>query len=81
MVGAQGELQKLLEVGDDQHPELMRPGEELIYDLEGGEADLGVLSAQLGHEQVVGAAELLLRRPGESSRAGLPGAHSPGTLR
>lgn len=59
MVGAQRELQELLEVGNNQHPELVRPGEELVQDLEGGEADLGVVLAELGHQQVVGVAELL----------------------
>lgn len=59
MVGAQRELQELLEVGNDQRPELVRPGKELVQDLEGGQADLRVLLAQLCHQQVVGVAKLL----------------------
>lgn len=59
VVGAQSELQELLEVGNNQRPELVRPGEELVQDLEGGQADLRVLLAQLCHQQAVGAAKLL----------------------
>lgn len=60
VVGAQGELQELLEVGDDQHPELVGPGEELVHNLEGGETDLGVFLAQLGLQQMVGVAKLFI---------------------
>ena len=67
MVSTQRELQELLEVGNDQCPELVRPGEELDQDLEGGQADLCVLLAQLGHQQVVGVAKLLFRRPGDTA--------------
>lgn len=64
-VGAQRELQEPLEVGHDQQPEQVGAGEELVHDLEGGEADLGVLLPQLGRQQVVGAGQLLLRGPGD----------------
>jgi hypothetical protein len=60
MVCAQCELQELLEIGNKQHPELVRPGEELVYNLESGEADLGVVLGQLCHQQTVGMVELLL---------------------
>lgn len=63
MVYPHRELQELLEVGDEQRPELVGPGEELLHDLEGGEAHLGVLLLEPRHQQVVGEADVLLRRP------------------
>lgn len=61
VVSTQSELQELLKVGHNQHPEQVRASKERIHNLEGGEADLGVLLAQLGHQQVVGVAQLFLR--------------------
>lgn len=66
VVSAQCELQECLEVGDDQRPEVLRAGEELVHHLEGGQADLGMLLAQLRHQQVVCVAQPLLRRPGDT---------------
>lgn len=48
-----GEVQEVLEVGDEEETEVVRAGEELGGGLEGGEADLSVLLGQLGHQQVV----------------------------
>lgn len=46
----------------------MRAGEELIHDLEGREADLGMALGQLCDQQAVGMAQLLLGRPGNTGQ-------------
>lgn len=68
------ELQELLEVGNEQRAEAVRAGEELLHDLEGGEAHLGVLLVEPGQQQVVRVAQVLLRRPEGTVRRAITAA-------
>lgn len=70
VVYAHRELQELLEVGDQQRPEVVGPGEQLLQHLEGGEAHLGVLLLQPRQQQVERVPQVLLRRPAQKGGGG-----------
>lgn len=60
MIYPHRELQELLEVGNKQRAELVGAGEQLLHDLESGEAHLSVFLIEPRQQQVIGMADVFL---------------------